>query len=111
MKESIREAIRTARNRMLSDLDWEVNEAILYVEAAARVLKKEPETIASMTIDQMKSWSNLSFTQALRYVFPNAPTAPLPNPKNKTVKLVLHRKIVEVPILLRKRKIVSGKLF
>ncbi len=111
MKESIREAIRTARNRLLSDLDWEVNEAILYVETAAKVLKKEPETIASMTIDQMRSWANLSFTQALRYVFPNAPTAPLPDPKNKTIKPVLQRKVVEVPILLRKRKGVPGKLF
>jgi hypothetical protein len=101
---------------MLTDLEWEVNEVMLYVGKVSETLKKERETIISLTIDKMRLNSNLAFPQALKMIFSKAPEMSLPDLKNKTAKTVtLKKKIIELPNnpkpLLLKKRIILGKLF
>jgi hypothetical protein len=115
MRDVIRKALQNSRNRMLTDLEWEVNEVLIYVDKVAETLKLERVSIISLTLDQMRHNSNQAFSQALKHIFPKAPEMALPSKENKTTKPILHRKVppVEIskPILLKKKTVVPGKLF
>lgn len=111
METAIRNAISKCRNRMWINLDKEVNEAIKHVHLASVLVNKEPESITMLTIAQTDRMINMSFGQALNFIFPVVPSCIPFDYKIEAIKPKLKLKKKSAPILLKKKKVIPGKLF
>ena len=105
MDTAIREALKVCNNRRWIDLDYEVEEAIRYVHLVSVLVNKEPETITMLTIQMMQRMPNLSFSQALGFVFPDVPLIDM-SEMNRGQFREKKEQIKEKPVLKKKTALV-----